>query len=429
MAGQDTAYTIVPITEATREAFHQVDQAAFFFDETQETDEALESLDLSRCFAATPTGAAPFAGVYGSYDMTLTIPAPGGGLQAVPMAGLTWVGVHPDERRRGVMSQMVRHHFHEVRRQGAALSGLHASEPAIYGRFGYGVASLDAYLGLSRGDTLRAPALDAAAADVRTRVVALAGEGVAERVHRMHVELSGSLMGAVARTERQARALSRDFLPARRGSEPTQVLLAERDGEDVGYALFRRSSKWEEGRPQGALSAREMMAADSGALLALTRRLLDFDLTTSVTLKGRSLDDPVLWWAGGPRGASVKIYDGTWLRLVEVGAALAQRGMPHRSTSSSRSTTRSAPGTRDAGGCAVTARQGRVLRAHGGHRRGAASRAGAGLGLLRAADDRRPAGRGHGGGGPARLRGRSVGGDGHAPPACRLDPLLAGPAS
>ena len=326
MAGQDTAYTIVPITEETRGAFHQVDQAAFFFDETQETDEALESLDLSRCFAATPTGTAPFAGVYGSYDMAITIPAPGGGLQAVPMAGLTWVGVHPDERRRGVMSQMVRHHFHEVRRQGVALSGLHASEPAIYGRFGYGVASLDAYLGLSRGDTLRAPTLDQAAADVRTRVVALAGEGVAERVHRMHVELSGALMGAVTRTERQAHAMSRDFLPARRGSEPTQVLLAERDGEEVGYALFRRSSKWDEGRPQGALSSREMMAADSAALLALVRRLLDFDLTTSVTLKGRSLDDPVLWWAGGPRGASVKIYDGTWLRLVEVGAALAQRG-------------------------------------------------------------------------------------------------------
>ena len=89
MAGQDTAYTIVPITEETRGAFHQVDQAAFFFDETQETDEALESLDLSRCFAATPTGTAPFAGVYGSYDMAITIPAPGGGLQAVPMAGLT----------------------------------------------------------------------------------------------------------------------------------------------------------------------------------------------------------------------------------------------------------------------------------------------------------------------------------------------------
>ncbi|HEX5523507.1 MAG TPA: GNAT family N-acetyltransferase [Pedococcus sp.] len=326
MAGQDTAYTIVPITEATREAFHQVDQAAFFFDETQETDEALESLDLSRCFAATPTGTAPFAGVYGSYDLAITIPAAGGGPQAVPMAGLTWVGVHPDERRRGVMSQMIRHHFHEVRRQGVALSGLHASEPAIYGRFGYGVASLDAYLGLSRGDTLRAPALDAAAADVRTRVVALAGEGVADRVHRMHVALSEALMGAVTRTERQARAMSRDFLPARRGSEPTQVLLAERDGEDVGYALFRRASKWEEGRPQGALTSREMMAADSAALLALARRLLDFDLTTSVTLKGRTLDDPVLWWAGGPRGASVEIYDGTWLRLVEVGAALAQRG-------------------------------------------------------------------------------------------------------
>jgi predicted acetyltransferase len=327
MAGEHAAYRVVPITEATREAFHQVDQAAFFFDETQSPAEDLQSLDLSRCFAATATGEPPFAGVYGSYDMTVTIPAPGGGAQAVPMAGLTWVGVHPDERRRGVLSQMVRHHVQDVRRQGVALSGLHASEPVIYGRFGYAVANLDAFLGLSRGDTLRAtPALEEEAAAVRTRVVALAGDGVAARVHRMHATFTGRLVGAVTRTERQTIAMSRDFLPARRGSEPTQVLVAERDGAEVGYALFRRSAKWEEGRPQGSLTCHEMVADDSAALLALARRLVDFDLTTAVTLEGRTLDDPVLWWAGGPRSASVKVYDGSWLRLVEVGAALAQRG-------------------------------------------------------------------------------------------------------
>ena len=95
-----TAYRIVEVTDATAEAFHLLDQIAFFYGEPEPTQDALSSLDLERSYAATATGEPPFAGIYSSYDMRLTIPAPGGGLQVVPMAGLTWVGVHPDERRR-----------------------------------------------------------------------------------------------------------------------------------------------------------------------------------------------------------------------------------------------------------------------------------------------------------------------------------------
>lgn len=84
------AYEIVPVTPDLAEDFLAVDQAAFFFEHSRPVEENLESLDLTRCYAATRTGGAPFAGIYGSYDMTLTIPAPASGVHAVPMAGLTW---------------------------------------------------------------------------------------------------------------------------------------------------------------------------------------------------------------------------------------------------------------------------------------------------------------------------------------------------
>lgn len=61
-------------------------------------------------------------------------------------------------------------------------------------------------------------------------------------------------------------------------------------------------------------------------MLALARRLVDFDLTTSITLHGRGTDDPLVWWAGGPRALGVKASDSLWLRLIDVGTGMAARG-------------------------------------------------------------------------------------------------------
>lgn len=327
MTGEPTAYRIVPVSPDVAEDFLAVDQAAFFFEHSRPWQEALGSLDLSRCWAATRTGEPPFSGIYGSFDMTVTVPAPGGGLHAVPMAGLTWVGVHPDARRRAVLSQMVRHHFADLHEQGVAVSGLHASEPTIYGRFGYAVASLVATLRLSRGHRLQAPpALESAADEVTTRMVALAGEGVADAVHALHARLTGAQLGGVVMPPQMARHIARDVPELRRGQEARQVLLAERDGRAVGFAMFHRSDKWEHGRPQGTLTCHEVVAEDAAARLALVRRLVDFDLTASVQMRYGSLDDPVLWWGGGPRAVGTTVHDSLWLRLVDVGAALAQRG-------------------------------------------------------------------------------------------------------
>ena len=79
-------------------------------------------------FAAEIDGADPstYPGVYGVFPMTLAVPGPDAGLHQVPCAALSWVGVHPDHRRRGVLSAMIRHHLEQVHEE----PGTHVSRPA-----------------------------------------------------------------------------------------------------------------------------------------------------------------------------------------------------------------------------------------------------------------------------------------------------------
>ena len=319
--------SIVPLTASDNTRLLAVDMAAFFFDPSlAPVDVVTSHFDWTRTFGATREGSDGLVGVHSSHDMAVTAPGPLNDLTRVPMAGLTWVSVHPDHRRRGVLREMITHHFAGLHERGAALSGLHAAEPQIYGRFGYGVSSLELDLELERGDTFAAPSLEDAAGRVATRFVAADSDDAARVVHELHLRCAQSTLGAVTRSERMARQEFVDVPLTRQGREPWQVLLAHVDGEPQGYAVFSRESRWQDFRAKGKVAVRELAAADPAVLLALARRLVDFDLTASITISGRAADDPLVWWAGGPRAMLVKTYDSLWLRLIDVGAALTARG-------------------------------------------------------------------------------------------------------
>ena len=74
---------------------------------------------------------------------------------------------------------MMRHHFEQAHREGLNVSALHASEPGIYGRHGYGLASLELQVELGRGTTFTAPHLDDEAAALTTRLATVDDDGVA----------------------------------------------------------------------------------------------------------------------------------------------------------------------------------------------------------------------------------------------------------
>ncbi|WP_243056376.1 GNAT family N-acetyltransferase [Nocardioides sp. SR21] len=309
---------------ASAERFMRTDTVVWFQEvlpapvETQ-----LLGLPADQRFAAEvdgPSDPTTYPGVYGVYPLELAIP----GDRLVPCAGLTWVGVHPDHRRRGVLSAMLRHHLEQVRdTPGTHVSALHASEPAIYGRFGYGLASLELPITVSRGATLEAPALDDTAASVTTQLTTVSAAGVTQRMHACHraVVDTGAIVGAPEYYGR----LGQSFPEWLRDKEPWRVLFAQRDGTDVGFAMFRREAKWEAARPAGRL---EVFAAvgEPATRLALLRRLVDFDLIGSVQLRTASAEDPLLDWVGGPRSAAaVEMYDSLWIRLVDLPEALAAR--------------------------------------------------------------------------------------------------------
>ncbi|MEV7908486.1 GNAT family N-acetyltransferase, partial [Streptomyces anulatus] len=98
------------------------------------------TIELDRTIAAfdddTPVGGAA------AYTRSLTVPG-----AVLPVAGVTWVGVAPTHRRRGLLTAMMRKQLTDLHENGREpIAALRPSEAAIYGRYGYGPASRGAQL-------------------------------------------------------------------------------------------------------------------------------------------------------------------------------------------------------------------------------------------------------------------------------------------
>jgi GNAT superfamily N-acetyltransferase len=297
---------------------------------TEPLDIELRGVPEDQRFVAEVVGAdidpATYPGIYGVRPIDLSVPDGEGRGRTVPMAGLTWVGVHPDHRRRGILTAMLRHHFEQTRREGGHLSGLHASEPGIYGRQGYGLASLEVEVHVSRGTTLTAPHLEDEVAEITTRIGTLDDDGVGARRRRIDLDLLETQVGTIVGNAEFYADLSQFTAEETRDSEPPRILFAVRDGRDVGYVTFKRTHRWHNSRPAAEVNVRQLSGGPA-ARLALLRRVTDLDLSGTVTIKGVAASDPLMSWVQGPRGLSdVKPYDSLWLRLVDLPAALAARG-------------------------------------------------------------------------------------------------------
>lgn len=257
------------------------------------------------------------SGIYGVRPMEMSLP--GGAL--VPIAGLTWVGVHPDARRRGVLAAMMTDHLARTRDAGTALSALHASEAAIYGRFGYGSAVLMHQVTLGRGTTFTAPHLEDEAAAVTTHLLDMAAPGVTERMRATQLAAAPDFPGTIVGSPDFFSLMAHEPPEQLRDKERRRILFARRDGKDVGFTGLRREHKWDNARPSGTVVVGTLCGGPA-ARLALARRVVDLDLMGTTKLDNVGLDDALLGWIGGPRGAGdLKTWDSTWVRLVDLETA------------------------------------------------------------------------------------------------------------
>jgi GNAT superfamily N-acetyltransferase len=276
--------------------------------------------------AGSEVDEATYPAVYGVRWMQLSVPDGSGAGRPVPVAGLTWVGVHPDHRRRGLLTAMLRHHVEQTRHEGVALSALHASEPDIYGRHGYGLASIELELEVARGTTFTAPHLEEEAAAITTRFGTLGDAGMSERRRQVDLDLLATNVGTIVGDEDFYWRLGHTSPEEARQGEPTRMMVAQREGRDVGYAVLKRTPKWPNSRPAGEVDVRQLSGGPA-ARLALLRRLVDLDLSGVVKFNDVGLHDPMLSWVQGPRGlGTLKPLDSLWVRLVDLPAAVAARG-------------------------------------------------------------------------------------------------------
>ena len=290
--------------------------AGAFGDELREVDLERESasIPLDRFLCAYDDGRP--VGTAAAYPFELTIP---GGF--VPAAGVTWVGVLPSHRRRGVLTQFMRKQLEDVHARGEPLAILWASEAAIYGRFGYGIAAPSASL---EADRARFRLRDD---DGPTGSVRLVQEPDARAPFMdVYERLRATRPGMLSRTEfwwDQHRLADPEH--SRRGAGPKFYAVLELDGRPEGYAMYRIKSEWERGLPRGQLRVVEAFATSPLATRELWRFLFGVDLVATVHAFIFDPASPLFLQVADPRSLGVTLSDGLWLRLVDVDAALRAR--------------------------------------------------------------------------------------------------------
>jgi predicted acetyltransferase len=256
-------------------------------------------------------------GIATAYSFDLTVP--GGG---APAAGVSWVGVLPTHRRRGVLRSLMTHLLDDLHGRGREpLAVLWASEPQIYGRFGYGLATRAYSLAVPRSaDALRPDA----PTDPRVRLRLVPADDW-ELTAGVYDQVAGARPGMLGRDEPWWQRAVRDVPSMREGRSELRCVVAEDEDGVRGYARYATKPDWSPGQPTGTVHVREVIATDPAARAALYRYLFDLDLMGSTDLWNVPVDDPVLYWLQNLRAASPSWKDALYVRLVEVASALTAR--------------------------------------------------------------------------------------------------------
>jgi predicted acetyltransferase len=252
----------------------------------------------------------------GGSMLTRTMTVPGTG--PLPIAAVTAVGVAPDQRRRGALTELMRAELHGLHEAGGEpVAALWASEGGIYGRFGYGLASRRARVTVPRDAALRSDV------DPGTERVALVdADTAAATMRKLHAEYTSTRIGGLSRPEPAWDWQLADPERDRGGASANRFAVVS-----GGYARFRVKDNWEPRHgPEHEVRVSELVALTPQAHAALWQFLLRLDLVGEVHYGNAPADDPLPWMLDNPRMAGVDLADALYVRLVDVDRALQARG-------------------------------------------------------------------------------------------------------
>jgi predicted acetyltransferase len=303
---------IRPIVEDELADFLRVDHAVFgdpVRDDSLERARPRFEIDRSlACFDGDrPVGAA------GAFSFRLMLP----GLVEAPVAAVSYVGVLPTHRRRGLLRSMMQLQLEDVHRRGEALAVLTSSESGIYARFGYGPATVSCEYALDRARARLRPIPDGGQVRLVEREEARTVlPGIYERYWR-------GQHGEVLRTPgwwEDPIGLYPDepgaaFMVVHRGA----------DGDDA-YAIYRLDIPWQGGMNDGRVRVGHLVGATPQAEAAMVAYLLGVDLVHTLTFQRRPVEEALRWRLTEPRQLRTNhVMDWLWVRPVDAVAALAAR--------------------------------------------------------------------------------------------------------
>lgn len=262
-----------------------------------------------------------WVGTLATEPRTVTVPGRRGDTVDVEADALTGVTVAATHRRRGLLTRMIAPALQQAKDRGDPFSVLIAAEWPIYGRFGYAPATLAAnhtYYPRRRNAS----------------VLPIEG-GTVRQVTPAEL---GALAPAIfdqARRRRQGQVDRRGLWWSKRlgldgfdaiGAQPHWVLHAGPDGPD-GLLAWKVTRDFELDGVLGAIEVDDFTAASDLAYQNLWAYLSGIDVVDEIVLNESAPDEAVRWLVRDGRALRQTYFgDDTWLRLLDVPAALACRG-------------------------------------------------------------------------------------------------------
>lgn len=273
-----------------------------------------DRVELDRLFGAFDDDT--LVGTGGTDSHLLTVP---GGAQ-LPTAGIAYIGTAATHRRRGVLTGMMKTLLQQAQERQEPLAALWPSESSIYGRFGFGQATISENWEIdpTRASFVHMPEING-------------------RLHFVDTEEAMRIMPKVwdrARVQRAGfvdRSQSRwqyNFFDAERlrgGWSGLFFVVYESEGEPHGYAAYRLKPVHPDDDPMN-MQVVECVSDSDEAHAALWRLLLSIDLVETVTVENQPPDDPVWWMLADPRKLIRTAADGLMVRVIDPLKALESRG-------------------------------------------------------------------------------------------------------
>ncbi|MEO8328778.1 MAG: GNAT family N-acetyltransferase [Candidatus Nanopelagicales bacterium] len=251
------------------------------------------------------------------YSLNLSVP---GG--SVATAGVTWVGVVPTHRRRGVMSAMMKDRHDAIYEARAEpIAALWASQAPLYQRYGYGIAAHRLSTTVERrfGSMSRAPVDES----LQLHIVNPADDSALTQP--VYDRLRESRPGMPALDSRWHTYCIQDPKDEREGASKLQTVVVEGADGPVGYARYAVKHAWSEGYANGTVNLRQMAAVNPAASAKIWRYLLNLDLFERVSTWNMPSDHSIQLWLDEPRHAKPYKSDALYVRLIRIDEALRSR--------------------------------------------------------------------------------------------------------